>query len=469
MLVGGSVRAAAEDAAAGGYRVTALDHFGDADLLAVTDSWQRITSGIDWTRLIDRFPGPIVPTGGFAWPTDRPAIPPQVDNRRADRLIAFPTQNVYADLCQPTILGELALAAGIDFPITLPVDSRQNRSISDPENWLVKPLGGTGGSGIERLSVRLAAADRPENSDPSVIQRWVPGRVIGVNYFARFRSGVRQIRRLGVFAGLTERRNRSQRWLYGGSLGPFPAAISPRITPSAWAALERLGELIADRFSLVGLFNVDLILRPDGSLCLLEINPRYSASMELLRPPLRNGPDQVHEQTGPLSLIDWHLAAYQELAGAIETAAADRRTAWSTGESLPDLAPAGMACKRIVYATRPLRVDRTAAELTTIITPWLDELVATDSAGKQRLATAAGRPIQLSFHDLPVIGRSVTPEELTATDELETLGQRPLTSEIVPVGRPVLTIILRGNVSANTLLKWSRHIDQRLNSLLALS
>src|SRR5262249_47585177 len=44
---------------------------------------------------------------------------------------------------------------------------------------------------------------------------------------------------------------------------------------------NRLGHLLAERFALVGLFNVDFVRTAD-ELWPVEVNPRYSASIEVL-------------------------------------------------------------------------------------------------------------------------------------------------------------------------------------------
>jgi predicted ATP-grasp superfamily ATP-dependent carboligase len=51
--------------------------------------------------------------------------------------------------------------------------------------------------------------------------------------------------------------------------------------------IERLGILLVDRFNLRGLFGVDVIVDADKRIWILEVNPRYTASMELLEHPDR--------------------------------------------------------------------------------------------------------------------------------------------------------------------------------------
>jgi predicted ATP-grasp superfamily ATP-dependent carboligase len=62
---------------------------------------------------------------------------------------------------------------------------------------------------------------------------------------------------------------------YAGSIGPLPFNLA---THEHW---RRLGNVLAARFRLVGLFGVDAVMR-DGVPIPVEINPRYTASVEIL-------------------------------------------------------------------------------------------------------------------------------------------------------------------------------------------
>jgi predicted ATP-grasp superfamily ATP-dependent carboligase len=62
---------------------------------------------------------------------------------------------------------------------------------------------------------------------------------------------------------------------YCGSIGPLPLPAALR------ADLERLGNTLARNAGLCGLFGLDFILR-DGAAWPVEVNPRYTASVEVL-------------------------------------------------------------------------------------------------------------------------------------------------------------------------------------------
>jgi predicted ATP-grasp superfamily ATP-dependent carboligase len=91
------------------------------------------------------------------------------------------------------------------------------------------------------------------------------------------------------------------------------------------APLERLGDQLAARFQPRGAIGVDCIATDDGRLCVLEVNPRPTASMEL------------HERLGIGSIAGLHVAACGVASGSRGAAAhqdtvscsPDRATAWA--------------------------------------------------------------------------------------------------------------------------------------------
>ena len=76
---------------------------------------------------------------------------------------------------------------------------------------------------------------------------------------------------------------------YAGNVGPLPLA-----DPAHWQAV---GSSLVKEFHLRGLFGVDAILR-DGVPWPIEINPRYTASVEIL------------ERSLGMALLPWHRNAF---------------------------------------------------------------------------------------------------------------------------------------------------------------
>lgn len=318
-LIGSSVRAAAADAKRAGYHVTAIDRYGDRDLLSLCDRWVEYDPNDQWMSQLP--PGPVVPLGGFQWPAD--------DGCFGSRLVAFPSLHQLAKLDCPAWLAAVAAECGIGFPETRYRVQGQSQPIIQSavgaplrtNQWLRKPRIHGGGVGI--TIAEEASAPPPEQS----LQSRLRGVPLGANFIAYARDGRHDTQLLGVFRGLTYRGNPAHPFLYGGSFGPVP------LCEPVVSAIELLGQTIAEQLPLRGLFNVDLILAADGRLALIEVNPRYSASMELI--PITC--------LTPPALIVWHLKCYQtcdSLADEIACFVNERR----------HTPTATVACKRIIYA-----------------------------------------------------------------------------------------------------------------------
>jgi hypothetical protein len=100
----------------------------------------------------------------------------------------------------------------------------------------------------------------------------MPGRCFGASFFA----GSGRVTLLGVCLNL-RRCLGPLRYLYSGSLGPITFA------DERLQQLQTAANWIVAQTGLDGLFGVDFLATGQSdSLTLLEINPRYTASMEIL-------------------------------------------------------------------------------------------------------------------------------------------------------------------------------------------
>ena len=136
-------------------------------------------------------------------------------------------------------------------------------------SWLRKPINSAGGAGIERLGT----VHDTENSAPSR-SCYYQERIYGASLSAVFvgsRAG-------SVFAGVTRQLigRRGARFAYRGNVTPWPVA------PATGRRIEALGRVLGSRFGLVGLFGVDFVLDRAGEPWTVEVNPRYTASVEVL-------------------------------------------------------------------------------------------------------------------------------------------------------------------------------------------
>ncbi|MEM6473717.1 MAG: ATP-grasp domain-containing protein [Planctomycetota bacterium] len=265
LVIAASARAAAESLCRAGFEVHAADHFGDHETRAASSSWQSITelqnrtSRDQASRDLQQLPA--VLGGGLlgdpGW------------LRRLSFMSGLAPEMVVR-INQPSFLYDLATDAAVAFPETTLrahlTKSHLDRVLSDPNGWLVKPIHSCGGIGI--------SVPRPgmlELSDQEMLQRRINGRSIGLCFLAQSTNA--------IFIGATRQlRRRPARgmYLYGGSVGPV------EVDAVLQGVFERIGQAFADRVPLDGPFNVDVMVDANHQVSLLEVNPRYSASMELV-------------------------------------------------------------------------------------------------------------------------------------------------------------------------------------------
>jgi predicted ATP-grasp superfamily ATP-dependent carboligase len=81
---------------------------------------------------------------------------------------------------------------------------------------------------------------------------------------------------------------------YAGSVGPITLASE---AADVW---QRIGNVLAAAFDLQGLFGVDAVVDDQGTIWPVEVNPRYTASVEIL------------ERGLGMPLLGWHVAACRD-------------------------------------------------------------------------------------------------------------------------------------------------------------
>lgn len=184
----------------------------------------------------------------------------------------------------PAVLFPFLAAEGIPHPPTHPGRATAPRRGGTRHLW--KPARSGGGAGVR------PAAPGERRPPGHYLQRrlaGVPGSAIALAGDAGAWAVV-----LGVteqLAGMRELGGTGFR--YGGNVVGPPEELAPT---GAIATLGAAASAIARRFALRGLFGIDFVLS-GGIPAIVEVNPRYTASMELL------------EQIVARSLLDMHLEA----------------------------------------------------------------------------------------------------------------------------------------------------------------
>jgi predicted ATP-grasp superfamily ATP-dependent carboligase len=279
LIFGASARAAAFSALRAGLLPWCADLFADADLTGRC-TVQRVASG-DYPKGFHAveagFPvGPWMYTGALE---NYPAL---VEDLSSPRRLLGANRTSIEKVRSPYTLEIILAEAGVQSPRCASLNDAYG--VRKLTRWLVKPLRGAGGCGIHFL-------DSVESDlDPNrwFLQEYIEGEARA----ACFVGFADHARLLGVTQQLT-----GVPWLqakefsYCGSIGPRWAGRLEQ------AQLQKLGDALAVRCGLRGIFGVDYVLK-DSVIRPVEINPRYTASVEVL------------EYGGGVQAIAQHAAAF---------------------------------------------------------------------------------------------------------------------------------------------------------------
>lgn len=366
LIVGASARAAATSIGRAavslpgdsGFRLFAADLFGDLDLQqqAVTHRMgpgQFPAAAVGWSGLVPK--GLWLYTGGLE---NYPDVVDTISQRH--RLLGC-CPDTLRRVRDPFCLSATLCHAGLPY---LRVARTALEAAVAGGAWLRKPRGSCGGLSIHEATVELEGLAGAEDHPTDVYyQQRADGRAhsgwfVANGQTCRCLGSVRSwklsdLELPGVaLAG-------DQPFAYAGSLGPLRP---PSRLQAHW---QRLGEVCTRAFQLRGLFGMDALVDADGTLWPTEINPRFTASMELL--------DLC--RTRPVMGLHLDACLQSRVPGHTPPAG-------SAGAGWPRV-----AAKAIVYASRDCRMPRHAA-----LRQWL-----------QRRGAAA-----LRLADLPAPGSPLT-------------------------------------------------------------
>jgi predicted ATP-grasp superfamily ATP-dependent carboligase len=355
LIFGASARAAAFSALRAGFQPWCADLFADADLRQRVPAMQlpgRYPEG--FLDLVDvELPGPWLYTSGLE---NRPFLVRRMARRRP---LWGNEQASLVEARSPFNLGKLLLEAKLPGPgLWAPGDPFRG---SAGRRWLVKPLAGSGGAGIRLLDPRnVGESVRP---DRCYLQEYLEGEARAAVFLGDGRSA----RLLGLTQQLV-----GETWLhaapyqYCGSIGPIALAAEET------ARLSRLGDVLASGCGLRGLFGVDGIWR-HGALWPVEINPRYTASVEVI------------EYATGIRALAWHGRVFEK------------------GDLPPESTPAATAVvgKSVLFARGPTTFPASG--------PWSECMASRVPA--EELPTfadipAAGTPIETGHPVLTVFARA---------------------------------------------------------------
>jgi predicted ATP-grasp superfamily ATP-dependent carboligase len=213
---------------------------------------------------------------------------PDVVAELADgRVLLGNTPQTLRRVRDPAVLFPFLAARGFAVPETIVAAGPAPRRPGTRARWLVKPAAGGGGQGVRVWRGQRVPARH-------ILQR----RIVGVSGSAALiANGERS-----VVLGWSRQLHAPTPFRYGGSLLPLPAPAS------TLDELRRLGDALTAEFGLVGLNGIDFVVR-EARPVVVEVNPRYSASMELVERATGLGLFALHQAACEGRLPDPGLAA----------------------------------------------------------------------------------------------------------------------------------------------------------------
>ncbi len=267
LVAGVTTRPFASSAARAGWTVTAVDAFGDLDLRACARviALRREDGGFDPSAAARA--ARKIPTEAAAYTSNFENHPSAVAALAAGRRLLGNPSSVLRRVRDPLGLMLALRRLGFATPVTRAGAPRV--AGRTPRRWLLKPRRSGGGHGT--------SAWRP--GQPVSRHQYLQERIAGPAGSIVFLADGRKAVALALSRQIVgERAFGASGFRYCGSLmggGLFDAEEALRGRASA------LADAVTREFGLVGLNGIDFIARA-GVPWPIEVNPRYSASMELL-------------------------------------------------------------------------------------------------------------------------------------------------------------------------------------------
>jgi predicted ATP-grasp superfamily ATP-dependent carboligase len=261
ILIGASVRALAFSCIRAGYQPWCIDLYADEDLAKncpttlITKSFPNEISDLIKTAPV----APILYTGGLE---NHPAL---LQLLSAERAILGVTGNTLTNLRNTSELYNLLKSKQINTPAIIISTNDLNKEIS----YLRKPKNRSGGLGIKPFD----PSKQTMVEDPDFhYQEFIKGESRSA-IFCFNESGF-ELLGTSIQSSGTQSLHADD-FLYSGNMGP----VKP--CSSELKDLQTIGEIISSNYHPLGLLGMDYILN-DSKVYPLEINPRYTASMEVL-------------------------------------------------------------------------------------------------------------------------------------------------------------------------------------------
>lgn len=268
LIVGGSTRAAAWSARRAGLQPICADLFADLDTRQIAE----VVPVRDYPFSLPQDVAHIDADGWFytGGIENHPDVVEQMDRPDATYGPLLGTSATALRLVRDPFWLNRTLALGaIPTLDVLPGTSSPPRD----GTWIRKPISSAGGRAV---SVWDQSSPQFSESEPFFFQ----SRIRGITHSAAFHSDDGVVEFLGVTQQLedAELSNAPNPFTYCGSIGPLQDAPVDRFRLTLTAAAE----LLVSKCHLRGIFGIDFIPDSNGTPWILEVNPRYTASVEII-------------------------------------------------------------------------------------------------------------------------------------------------------------------------------------------
>ena len=337
LIIGGSTRAAANSVRRAGWEPVCADLFADFDL-------QMTAETISVRDYPESLPEDVAAVRADGWMycgalENHPQILTRVArcNPSLGPLLGT-SPDALIRLRDPNWIMMTLKAAGVSC-----LELAQHSSPPPADGgWLQKPLASAGGRLI-RVWNQFAAMT--PFSEPHYFQRLATG----VELSALFLFDEGKLREwLGATWGLgtTSSSNAPSPFAYCGSYGPA-ADLPDSVVSAMTATAEAIGRKSP---GLIGLVGFDFVLE-DGRIWLLEINPRYTASVEVLELASRRSflnSEQVALPSVSIAVAGSPVSAQEVAPETLPNGMTSPHAGFVT-------TPAWIVAKQILYASRSIR------------------------------------------------------------------------------------------------------------------
>ena len=275
LITGLSTRAIAESAVRGGHRVITLDYFGDRDQRALVENHALLRDfGLPFSAEGLLQASRRLDFEAVVYISNLENHPEVVEELARERILLGNGPVVLRQVRDWRTLRAFCREAGISCPTTLLPGEEKEADLT--VRWLRKPVRSGGGHGI-----------RPWTGEPlgeaHILQEYIEGQSASAAFVA---DGQRS-----VVIGLTEQligrgELGARGFAWCGNILPLALPFAEGITITVLEAVERMAARLTRRFGLRGVNGIDLVVansldgRPRPFL--VEVNPRYTGSMELV-------------------------------------------------------------------------------------------------------------------------------------------------------------------------------------------